>query len=116
MENLFRVQKISKENIDSTVKKAVLLIALLVPLLLLNACASGPPTREELNSADYGSPITQQDAEEQARQFLKYYLKDPGSATYDWSPVYQGWLREAPLHGGGLKFGYVPYGKYKRKK
>lgn len=84
-----------------------ILIVLILTLLLLSACASGPPTREELSSADYGSPISQQDAEAQAEQFLRGYLKDPDSAIYEWNPVGRGWVREAPIYGGGLKFGYI---------
>ena len=76
-------------------------------ILFLSACASGPPTQKELAAADYGSPISQQDAEAQAKQFMSRYLKDPYSAQYEWSNVYQGWIRHAPVHGGGLVFGYI---------
>jgi hypothetical protein len=115
MENLNKVQQISERRINSTANVAGLLMALFFPLLLLSACASGPPTREELLSADYGSPIAQQDAEARAKEFLKEYLKDPASAIYEWNPVYNGWVREAPLSGGGLKFGYLLDGNINAK-
>lgn len=74
---------------------------------LLNACAASPPTNEEMLSADYGSYISQQDAEQQAEQFLKRRLKDPGSAIFEWGQFGKGWFREAPIDGGALKFGYM---------
>ena len=90
-------------------------IAVLIFALLLSACASGPPTSEELSRADYGSPISQSDAETRAKQFLRRHLKDPGSAIYEWNPVYSGWMREAPIHGGGLEFGYILDGSINAK-
>lgn len=76
-------------------------------LLVIGGCAGGPPTQEELAKADYGTPISQEDAQERALEFLKRVLKDPDSAKIDWSPVSPGWWREAPVHGGSLKFGYI---------
>ncbi len=76
-------------------------------LLVISGCAGGPPTQEELTKADYGTPISQEDAQSQALEFLKRVLKDPDSAKIDWSPVSSGWWREAPIDGGGLKFGYI---------
>ena len=46
-------------------------------VVLVSGCASAPPTNEELANADYGLPISQQEAEEKACIFLKRYLKDP---------------------------------------
>ena len=82
-------------------------ISLSIVFPLMSGCASGPPTQEELSNADYGPPISQELAQRQALEFLKGSLKDPGSARIDWSTVSPGWMREAPLHGGSLKFGYV---------
>jgi hypothetical protein len=73
---------------------------------MLNACALGPPTQEELTNADYGTPITQERAERLAKDFLSRQLKDPYSAQYQWGIVSTGWIRNAPIHGGGLVFGY----------
>jgi len=102
-------------KIYSKTNSSRLLIASIFTLLLLSACATGPPTREELSSADYGSPISQQNAEAQAKQFLRRHLKDPDSAIYEWNPVYRGWMRDAPIHGGGLRFGYILYGNVNAK-
>jgi|SaaInl5LU_22_DNA_1037371.scaffolds.fasta_scaffold27240_2 hypothetical protein len=74
---------------------------------ILSACASRPPTSEELASADYGSIISQTDAQKQAERFFSNMLKDPYSVQYQWGSVYQGWMRHAPIHGGGLVFGYI---------
>jgi len=76
-------------------------------MLILNACASGPPTQAELVSADYGASISQGDAVAKAKQFFSRYLKDPLSAQFEWGNVQPGWWRHAPIHGGGLVFGYV---------
>ena len=100
---------------DTTANAPGLLIVLIFTMLLLSSCSFGPPTLENLSSADYGSPISQQDAEAQAQQFLRRYLKDPDSASYEWNPVYRGWMREAPIHGGGLKFGYILDGNINAK-
>jgi hypothetical protein len=76
-------------------------------ILIAAGCATGPPTKEELAKADYGASISQEDAQKQAFEFLKRVLKDPDSAKVDWSSVTPGWMREAPIHGGSVKFGYV---------
>jgi len=80
------------------------ILCMLVGLLV--GCASGPPTAEELAAADYGTPVSQEDAEAAANAWLEGHLKDPLSAQKRWKPVYQGWLREAPIHGGSFRFGY----------
>ena len=76
-------------------------------ILLTSGCAGGPPTQTELAKADYGTPISQEDAQRQALEFLRHVLKDPDSAKTDWSPISPGWTREAPIDGGGLTFGYL---------
>lgn len=72
----------------------------------LVGCASGPPTAKELAAADYGSSITQSDAESKAKAFLRGTLKDPSSAEYDWGTVQRGYVRTAPIEGGKLIWGY----------
>lgn len=67
----------------------------------------GPPTAEELASADYGLPIDQANAESQAEAFFLGVLKDPDSAQYQWNPVYKGYYRDAPILGGALTWGYL---------
>lgn len=75
--------------------------------LILAACATGPPTQEELATADYGSIISQEDAQRKAQSFISSSLKDPNSAQYQWGNVEKGWIRHAPAYGGGLVFGYI---------
>ena len=77
---------------------------LLAPALLAVAsCQTGPPTTDELAHADYGSPISQEDAQAKATAWLQATLKDPDSMRAEWSPVKQGWQRETL---GDLHFGY----------
>jgi hypothetical protein len=76
-------------------------------LLVLSACASGPPTQAEMASADYGASISQDEAVTKAKQFFARYLKDPFSAQYDWGNVQPDNWRHARIYGGGLVFGYV---------
>ena len=68
-------------------------------------CASAP-SQEQLDTADYGSPISQLEAERKAKVWLKGHLKDPNSAEIDWGVVEPGWIRDAPIQGGGFVFGY----------
>lgn len=97
----FRTEKVV------TMDKCKNILMLTFISIILAACASGPPTKEELASADYGSVISQSDAQQKAQSFLSNRLKDPYSAQYQWGNVYQGWIRHAPIHGGGLVFGYI---------
>jgi hypothetical protein len=60
-----------------------------------------------LAKADYGAPISQAEAEAKASAFLKRHLKDPDSAKIEWGTVQTGWIRDAPINGGQLRFGYV---------
>ena len=83
--------------------KALVLASL---LCIAASCKSGPPTAEELANADYGNPISQEDAESLAEGWLNQYLKDPMSAQIQWQPVSPGWFRDAPIAGGGLNWGY----------
>ena len=76
-------------------------------VILVSGCASKTPTVEELAKADYGAPISQQEAEARASALLKRYLKDPDSAKIEWGAVQTSWIREAPIHGGQLRFGYL---------
>lgn len=82
-----------------------LALSLACPVFLIG-CAASPPTAEELASADYGTPISQQEAEEKAKSWLKGHLRDPSSAEYEWGTVQQGWARTAPIEGGRLIWGY----------
>ncbi len=64
----------------------------LLVVLSLTACAS-MPAQKELGSGDYGSR-TSQDLAEAKTQGMSSYLNDPVSATYEWKPVYRGWVKQ----------------------
>ena len=83
------------------------LFAFLLAGFLFNSCATLVPTQEQLLKADYGLPISQQDAQYQAKNFFDNYLKDPFSAVYQWGVVQTGWVREAPINGARLIYGYI---------
>lgn len=78
------------------------LASVLLLSLLLTACATAP-TPDQLRNADYGPEI--QDYKEVVKDRMKKFLKDPSSATYEFSPIgpRKGWA------GGGLS-GPVQYG------
>ncbi|MBU8923015.1 MAG: hypothetical protein KOO63_14450 [Bacteroidales bacterium] len=86
-------------------KSLILLTALFA--LFLSSCAAAPPSQTELDTADYGTHISQEDAQALAEGFLTGHLKDPGSAQYQWGTVYKGYLTHAPIHGGRHVFGYI---------
>jgi len=88
-------------------KIRVYLVFLSFFILTLAGCATSPPTQEQLESADYGAPISQQDAKRQATEFFQSHLRDPGSAQYRWGDVERGWQRHAPIHGGRIVYGYT---------
>lgn len=75
-------------------------------IILLNGCAT-IPTQKEISIADYGTPISQKDAEIKALNFLKQNLKDPDSAKIEWKEIKKGWMREAIIYGHKLLFGYI---------
>jgi len=83
----------------------VVLVSFLVGSV--SGCATTPPTPDDLARADHGSWISQEEAIAKASAFLKTHLKDPDSARIEWQPLEKGWIREAPIHGGTLRFGYV---------
>lgn len=71
----------------------------------LTGCVS-MPTSADLAVADYGPPVSQEDAESQARQFLDARLKDPYSATWSCQEVQSGYFKDAPIYGGKVTFGW----------
>jgi hypothetical protein len=78
-----------------------------VALLFAAGCGGGAPSQEELAKADYGTPISQEEAQKQATLFLPRMLKYPDSAQIQWANVKQGWIRNVQPGAGGLQFGYV---------
>ena len=86
-----------------------------VLMLLSFGCQASQPTAYEIANADYGSHISQDEAEAKAIEYLRERLKDPPTATYQWDPLYKSWLTEAPLAGGKNRFGYRLDGKVNSK-
>ncbi len=70
-------------------------------------CPTIRPTEEELKNSNYGTPISQIDAQKQVMDFLNKSLKDPYSAQIKWGVIKKGWLREVPIDGCNIQFGYI---------
>lgn len=88
-------------------KRIVLAGCLLAaPAVLLQGCAP-VPTQQEINSADYGYPISQDDAVSQAKGAFGIYLKDPESARYSFGTVYKGYFVGSAFEGRKLQAGYL---------
>lgn len=79
---------------------------LAAPAVLLQGCAP-VPTQQEINSADYGYPISQDDAVSQAKGAFGIYLKDPESARYSFGTVYKGYFVGSAFEGRKLQAGYL---------
>ncbi len=58
-------------------------------------------------NADYGSPVSQKDAESGAMKFMRAYLKDPHSAQYEWGTVQQAWIHMQPTAFKPRIYGYA---------
>jgi hypothetical protein len=80
----------------------------------MTACAR-MPTQDELSHLDYGQPVSQQSAEDQAKSYMERHLKDPYSAVYTWQPVATGWVKAPPILGGGIDAGWVLKGTVNAK-
>lgn len=66
------------------------------------------PSKSELASAEYGQPVTQQAAEEQARGFLQRQGADLARSNLTFDPVESGYARDERV-GGPYDFGYRLY-------
>ena len=88
---------------------------LLAAVLFLGGCLR-LPTDEELRNADYGTPISQDEAEKIARVVIGSTLKDPQSAQYSWLPIERGWLYTYSVWSGEMHaFGYLLEGTVNAK-
>lgn len=84
--------------------------------MLLAACAPMPVvTQQQLATADYGSPITQTQAEQLAKSWLDGTLKDPYSAVEQWQPVQKGIVTTSLLDGHKELPGYIMDGMVNAK-
>lgn len=82
------------------------IIVFSVLMALLSACAP-MPTQQQIDSADYGKVISQNEAEFALRNFFQIYLKDPDSARYSFGPVYKGYSVGNAFEGRKLTAGYL---------
>lgn len=73
---------------------------------VLVGCAAGP-TPQQIASADYGSPISQEQAEDRIKQYFNGTLKDPYSAHYQFSKVEKGYIIGSAFEGKPLYAGYI---------
>ena len=82
--------------------------ALIIGLaVLLSACAGMGPTPEQLAAADYGAPVSQQEAVEMVKAYFYAQLEDPESTQYDWGQVKKDWMRDPQVNNGEPMFGYA---------
>lgn len=74
-------------------------------LFLFTGCAS-MPTHDQLTNADYG-PYPE-NYEQRITDYFSNILIDPYSAQYRFHRPYQGWIKKAPILGGGVdQFGWM---------
>ncbi len=78
--------------------------------VLLGGCVTGP-SAEQLANADYGEPISEQEARAKAERWVRSILKDPESARFQWDRFGQGWVSNGLLNGGGYTYGYLLLGR-----
>jgi hypothetical protein len=67
-------------------------VAAVCSAMLLAGCASAP-TAERIASADYGTPISTQDATDLVASYMKSRAKDPYSLKVECGNAYQGWTQ-----------------------
>lgn len=76
-------------------------------LSLFLGCATSPPpdpTEQEMLQADIGPRISLEDAQSQAKAFLKRRFKDPEPTEIGWGPIHDhSWLRGERK----IEFGYM---------
>ncbi|TCZ78629.1 hypothetical protein [Lysobacter sp. N42] len=76
--------------------------------IAISGCATvAAPTAQELAAADYGPPISQEDAERLAKEVLSTVLKDPYSAVYQCQAPEKGWRNDTVFEKYRKHYGYV---------
>ncbi|KAF0865937.1 MULTISPECIES: hypothetical protein [Pseudomonas] len=83
-----------------------LISLLLLSLFLVTGCAS-KPTPEQIQAADYGASVYQEDAEKAVKNFFGIYLKDPDSARYSFGTVYRGYMVGSVFEGRKIEAGFL---------
>lgn len=81
----------------------------------LGGCASAP-SMQQIETADYGQPITPSECLGIARQAIANQLKDPSSAQFrNEEPCHTGYSNNVPLLGRSAQFGYIQNGEVNGK-
>lgn len=86
------------------------LLCLVIAAALLAGCATPMPTPEQLASADCGPKPEAAIFQQAIKIWMQATLKDPDSALYRlFSDPVKGCVRDAPISGGKLHFGWLVY-------
>ena len=94
--------------------KSLLIIS--AAAFLLTACAAPQLNQSQLDSADYGSPMSAAACTSLAETHIKGTLKDPFSAQFvHGQPCYRGAMKQSLLKGGAWLFGYLQEGTVNAK-
>lgn len=83
-----------------------LISLMLLSLFLIAGCAS-KPTPEQIQAANYGASVYQEDAEKAVKSFFDIYLKDPDSAKYSFGTVYRGYMVGSVFEGRKIEAGFL---------
>lgn len=83
-----------------------LMLLIFLSVFLVTGCAS-KPTPEQIQAADYGASVYQDDAEKAVKSFFDVYLKDPESARYSFGEVYRGYMVGSVFEGRKVEGGFL---------
>lgn len=72
--------------------------------LSLAACATIPPPN--MDTADFGTPMTKDQADGLAREYFNESLKDPDSAHITCGKFDRGWMLDSPIFAKERTYGY----------
>ena len=81
-------------------KKITLILMLTIVLGVLGGCALSQKDKDLINSGDYG--VYPDSYEDIIKAYFEKVLFDPFSAHYKFTTPERGFLRKAPIAGGGV--------------
>lgn len=85
--------------------KKVLLLTLL--LFFATGCTPQPPTPQQIEAADYGNNMEQNQAETLIKKWMQFRLKDAASAQYNFAQLQKGYFQAGIARGGSVSYGYT---------